>query len=166
MPSMNVLVIAATVVLCLLTLFWTWTRWSMGHGARVLLRGLGVVLMLVGLYLSGLMGLAGNGARSIYDWAQRTVMSNPMIIGFSLIGVGLLFWLIGTILRPRTKEQLKAARMSRRGQAPGQRHEPMISARQAAGTQPAGTQPAAKQSAPVVDDDDEVNAILNKHGIQ
>lgn len=157
---MNVLVIVATVALCLLTLFWTWTRWSMGHGARVLLRGVGVVLMLVGLYLSGLMGLAGNGARSIYDWAQRTVMSNLMIVGFATAGAGLLFWLIGTILKPRTREQAKAARLQRSGAAAGSRNTPAVAQQQAP------QQPRKPASAPVADDDDEVNDILNRHGIQ
>ncbi|MEL4503918.1 hypothetical protein AAEX63_05240 [Luteococcus sp. H138] len=161
MPSMNVLVIAVTVILCLLTLFWTWTRWSMGHGARVLLRGVGVLLMLIGIYLSGLMGLAGNGARSIYDWAQRTAMSNLMLVGFATAGVGLLFWLIGTILKPRSREQAKAARLQRSGGVSGSRGTQAVAPQ--AQPQQQTRKPAA---APVADDDDEVNAILNKHGIE
>ncbi len=153
---MPVLVLVATIALSLLTLFWTWTRWSMGHGARVLLRGLGVVLVIVGLYLSGLGNLVGNGVRSIHDWAQRTQMSTPMLVGFSLAGAGLVFWVVGTLLRPRTREQAKAARLQRRGTA-----APLAST-----SGRTTKRPAAPTPAPASDEGAEIAAILDRRGIQ
>lgn len=153
---MPVLVLVATIALSLLTLFWTWTRWSMGHGARVLLRGLGVILLIVGLYLSGLGNLAGNGLRSIYDWAQRTQMSTAMLVGFSLAGAGLVFWVVGTLLRPRNRDQAKAVRQQRRGSA---------ASLSSSGGQ-ASKRPAASAPAPASDEDAEIAAILDRRGIQ
>ncbi|GAA1397316.1 hypothetical protein [Luteococcus peritonei] len=161
LPSMPVLALIATLVLCLLVLVWTYARWSMGQGARVLLRGLGTVLALAGLYLSGLAELAGNGIRSIVDWARATPLSTTMTVGFALLGAGLLFFLIGSFLRTRTREQARETRAVRTGK----------------GSSAVTARPTTQQAAPVSrgakpaddglsDEDREIAALLDQRGIK
>lgn len=147
--SMENMVLICTAALAVLVLLWTFLRFQTGAGARPLLRGLGVILALVGLYLSGMTLLIGNGIRSIYDWAHRTHMSTTMIIGFSLIGAGLLFWLIGTLIRPRTKDDRRAVRATKKGATP------VSSAPRTSGATTTAT----------TDEDREVEELLNKRGI-
>ena len=149
---MSILVIAATIALGLLALVWTLLRHRRGHGPRVIVRGLGVVALLAGLYLSGLSGLVGNGVRSIIDWANRTALNLEMQIGFGLLAFGVLMVIIGSVIRPRTREQAKAVRDQRRGKAVG-------------GPVAATSQRKAPAPAVAVDEDDEIAAILSKRGI-
>ena len=58
--SMENLVLIGTATLTVLVLIWTFIRFQTGGGARTLLRGVGAVLALVGLYLSGLALLASS----------------------------------------------------------------------------------------------------------
>lgn len=157
MPDMTTLVPLILGGLVLLVLIWTFLRFQLGHGARVVLRGLGAIIMLAGLYFSGLALLAGNGLRSIYDWAQRTKLSNTMIVGFSLLAAGALFWLVGTLLRPRTREDAKARREVKKGSQPAVAAKP-------APAQPAPAKPAPK--AATSDEDREIEELLRNRGIE
>ena len=157
---MSILVLVVTIVLCLLAVLASWGRLRRGHGPRALLRGLGVVLLLAGLWLSGLAGLVGNGIRSIVDWAQRTRLDLPMEIGFGLAALGVVLVLVGALIRPRTREQRSAVRDQRRGRAvaaPNAVH-PVTTGR-----------PAARPAAPATsatDEDAEIEAILKSRGIE
>ncbi|MGO4958376.1 hypothetical protein ACTQ49_14095 [Luteococcus sp. Sow4_B9] len=160
MPSMSVLVLLGTIALGLLVLVWTFVRWSMGQGARVLLRGIGTILVLVGMYVTGLAHLAGNGIRSIIDWAQRTPMDTPMMIGLGIAGTGLLFWLIGTVVRPHGKEQARATRASRKGaSAP-------VSSSAPAGRPVSPTGASKAPAGGLAEEDEEIAAILDRRGIK
>lgn len=157
---MSVLVLLGTIALGLLTLVWTFVRWSMGQGARVLLRGIGTILLLVGLYVSGLAHLAGNGIRSIYDWAMRTPMDTKVLVGLGVAATGLLMWLVGTMLRPRTREQARSSRQLRKGGAPAVQQD--RTGRPAPAARPTG----ATKSEGLSDEDAEIAAILDRRGIK
>ena len=161
LPAMNVLALVATAVLGLLVLLWTWLRWSRGGGARVLLRGLGTLLAFAGLYLSGLAVLAGNGIRSIVEWARSTAMTALMTVGFSLLGVGLVLFVVGSLLRPRNREQARGARPVRSaGPAPAVSSGPGTPA-----PAPRGRKAAAPDDG-LTDEDREIAALLDKRGIR
>ncbi|GAA1372286.1 hypothetical protein [Luteococcus sanguinis] len=144
--SMENLVLIGTATLTVLVLIWTFIRFQTGGGARTLLRGVGAVLALVGLYLSGLALLAGNGIRSVYDWAHRTSLSTTMTVGFSLIGVGLLFFLIGSLLKTRSKQDRASVRAAKKNKR---------------SVEPARTTGSTSLSS----EDREVEALLDKRGI-
>ncbi len=144
--SMENLVLIGTATLTVLVLIWTFIRFQTGGGARTLLRGVGAVLALVGLYLSGLALLAGNGIRSVYDWAHRTSLSTTMTVGFSLIGVGLLFFLVGSLLQTRSKQDRASVRAAKKNKG---------------AAEPARTTGSTSLSS----EDREVEALLDKRGI-
>lgn len=158
MPSTHLLVIIALAVVALLVLLWTFLRTQMGQGPRVILRGVGALLALAGLWFSGLAMLLGNGIRSIYDWAQRTTLSNSMIVGFSLLGTGLLFFVIGSFIKPRTKEAIEARRQPKplKGSQQGTvRQSPAVAAT-----------PKAAAPAAASDEDREIEELLRNRGIE
>lgn len=170
MPSMPVLVLVATIICCLLVLLWTFLRWSMGQGARVLLRGIGAILVLVGLHLAGIMQLAGHGVRSLVEWFQRsTPLGTSSLVGLGIAGTGLLFWLVGTLMSLRDRDQARTARQARKGVQPAG-----VGAKGAGATadpvaQPAAVRPAPRTGQPVQqtsDEDAEIEAILKSRGIE
>lgn len=168
MPSMPVLVLAATIMCCLLVLLWTFLRWSMGQGARVLLRGTGAILVLVGLYLAGVMLLAGHGVRSLVEWFQRsTPLGTSALVGLGIAGTGLLFWLVGTLLKSRDRDQARTVRQTRKGVQPASTAPSRGGATADTAAQPAGRPaPRSAQPAQPSDEDAEIEAILKNRGIE
>lgn len=168
MPSMPVLVLLATIICCLLVLLWTFLRWSMGQGARVLLRGTGAILVLVGLHLAGVMLLAGHGVRSLVEWFQRsTPLGTSALVGLGIAGTGLLFWLVGTLLKSNDRDQARTVRQTRKGVQPAA-VAPRGGATADAAAEPAVTGPAPRQAQPVQssEEDAEIEAILKNRGIE
>lgn len=147
MPSMNLMVPLVCGALCLIILLFTWVAYAMGHGARAILRGMGLLLLVAGLYVSRLANLVGNGIQSIRDWALRTQMGTRLTAGLAMAGAGILFFLIGSVIRRRDREARRQVRKGRKGSV-------------AAPASPAAVSPKASSS-----DDDEVEAILRSRGI-
>lgn len=169
MPSVPVIALLATIALSLLVLLWTFLRFSMGHGVRVLLRGLGLILVLVGSYVAGLMLLAAHGVLSLVDWARRTTIDDRMTLGLGLAGAGLVLFVIGSLLRSRSRERARESRAVRKGGAPADRQARGLTAAPAAGS----TAPVAKAGRPgkpakdsgLSDEDAEIEALLRNRGI-
>lgn len=158
---MSLLVMLVCIALVVVLLLLTWTRWSLGHGTRVLLRGLGLVLFVVGLYLTHLADLAGNGIRSIYDWAMRTHMGTRLTAGFAVAGLGLVLFLAGSLMRRRTRDEAREVRRTRKGTA-------VTTGAPAAGVAPAARPAAGRKPATTAgldDEDAEIAAILDRRGI-
>lgn len=69
--------------------------------AKAILGGLGWLGITVGLYLFGFTNLIYNGVLSLIDWAQRTVWSDTMTFGASILGGGVLLLVMSAFLKSK-----------------------------------------------------------------
>jgi len=158
------MVILGGAGLILLVALWTVLMWARARSMRSLLEGLGLILLVAGAWITGILALALNGVRSIYDWAQRTVLDTTMIVGLVVMGLGLLSFLIGLFISPVSKEEAKSRRDARKSAA-----QPDSKTSGQAGVS-SGKSPATGQSsAPkqnTAAEDAEVEDILKSRGIE
>lgn len=157
---------ALFITICLMTVIAALTAglYARGRNTRTLVAGIGLLVLPLGLYLSGLMRLIYNGVLSIIDWAQRTVWTDAMSWGAGLLGLGLVLLVVSGFIRsnPRsraqrvkspTAPQQAAAAPQGRGAAVTDGRKP------AAPAKPAGKDPALDP------EDAEIEALLRKRGI-
>ncbi|MDR0837273.1 MAG: hypothetical protein LBM94_03520 [Propionibacteriaceae bacterium] len=168
--SLTVTTITATAVLSVLGLGYLLLGWTRKRSWRTLVRGAGFVLLPIGLFFAGLMDKFYDGVNALLGWAETTVRTIPITVGLSVAGTGLLLYVVGSFIPPVIGEVAKERRaaIAEKKAANG---APALSAdaapavfgtpATAAPTQ-AGPVPAV---APAGGNDDEIDAILRKHGI-
>lgn len=138
-----------------------------------MLRGIGFVLIPLGLLSMGLMGKVVEGINAVDTWAHATFMSTGIMIGLVCGCIGLAAYLIGSFVphvtgdeaasrRQAIKERKLAALQAGAGVAPAP-SKPQAAAPGAKPVTPAVTKPLP--TGPVTDDDKEVDDILRRHGI-
>jgi hypothetical protein len=134
--------------LTLLGGIWTWFAYRRrGLGAG--LRGAGLTLLPVSLWLTGTLELVTDIGSAVTDWATHLVLSPAVWLGLGLGGLGIVLLVVGGIVRDR---QLAAATGSK--QVGG------------AGTPPAVGRGRDVRAEPAVDPEmAEIEALLRKRGI-
>jgi len=170
-PSTFTIAMIAAAVLVVIGVAYFLVGWMGKRSGRVLLRGLGFAVGVVGLMVIGWMELAVKGVEAVIDWARATPMTVRIEIGLVLLCLGVVAFVVGTFMHPILGEEAK------------RRHAELVDKRAArAGLPPktkAGTTPsslpasslpagAPRPAAPAAGDaaDDEIDAILRRHGIQ
>ncbi|MCC2593205.1 hypothetical protein LKO27_07260 [Tessaracoccus sp. OS52] len=163
---------ALFITICLMTVIAAITAglFARHRNPKSLVAGIGLVLIPLGLYLTGLMRLIYNGVLSIIDWAQRTVWDDTMSWGAGLLGAGVVLLVIAGFIKSRPRP--------RQAQTATPSAEPKVTGRpaqqQAVTTgkpQPAASATAAKPTAKggkdsALDPEDaEIEALLRKRGI-
>lgn len=147
------------VGLSLLGVIATGIAWRRGNKGRVV-QGVGLALAPVALYLTGLLGLLWDGVAAVFRWAGGIVLSPPIWIGFSLLGLCIVLWVVGGILAPRF-----AARKSVEGGKTAGKQ--VTAAKPAKAGQTKGATGAKGQQADPVDDEmAEIEALLKSRGIE
>ena len=134
----------------------TWVAWRR-RGLAAGLRGLAWTLVPVAAWLTGTLKLAVNIINDVGDWATRLVFSPAVWIGIIVAGgVGRPVRDLGTAA---------AARHRRTRQGSGARH-PQGRAAAGEGRRTRDRAEAAQEARPDdLDDMDDIEAILKKHGI-
>ena len=165
--------IVLAIVLAVIGLAYLVFGWLRKRSGRVLLRGLGFMLMPIGLLVMGLMSHIVDGLNAVVNWANATYMDTWVLTGLILAGLGLVLYLIGSFVPPVTGDEaskrraaihdrkLAALQASRPAAAPAQAKPP-------AGLTPPPTpqpQAAVQADAAMADDDKEIDDILKRHGI-
>ncbi|GAA1911243.1 hypothetical protein [Nocardioides marmoribigeumensis] len=117
-----------------------WSRRGAGPG----LRAVAWSLLPLAAALTGILRLAGDVVDAVGRWAVRLVLSPVVWLGVVVAGLAVVLWLVGTVVSART--QPKAV-----GSAPAR---------------PRGQAPVASGRGGVVEDQDDIEAILRKHGIR
>ncbi len=140
---------AALTVAGLLAAALVWTRRGPGRGLRVA----GWALLPLAAALTGVLRLLGEVADAVGSWATRLVFSPAVWLGVVVAGVGVALWLVGGVL---------VARSARRLPAPGDAAPAEVTAGRGA---KAPRRRAARTKGEVVEDQDDIEAILRKHGI-
>lgn len=158
--SPNLIAIIITAAISLIGLLYLIGGWSGGkHSGRAVVRGLGLMVAPVGLYLIGVMNLLVNGARSLNDWFLRKTLDQNTWIAIAIAGAGILLFIIGSFIPPLTRDE-KSARKEARAQKQAQQLAPIPPAPRPVSSTP--VQPTAGTSA----SDDEITRILKSRGIE
>ena len=175
----------ATAVLSLAGLGYLLIGWIRKRSGRVLVRGIGFILMPIGLMVMGWMELAVTGVKALHAWALDHAMTVRIEIGLGILAAGLVCFLVGTFMAPIVGEAAKQRRAELKARHDAANPAVPKAARPAAVAAPTGTllpaTPVKTASAPaprtgtaapsttaVLDPatDDEIDAILRRHGIQ
>lgn len=169
-----VIIVLVSVGLAVLAMLYAIIMWNSRHSSRYLLRAVGIIMLIVGLFITGISQLMLNGVRSFIDWLNRTYLDTTMWIGIGLGVVGILAFLIGGFITPPTRAEAKLARLEREDkqranlaaqaakEAAKHPKQPTVT-KEPATTVP----PPLPKTEPVTGTaDDEVASILKKHGIE
>jgi len=132
------------------------------HRPGRLVQSIGLVLLPIALYLTGLLGLVVSGVLALWHWLVHVAFSPIVWAGFGLLALVVLLYFVGGRVNTRlpdgqTQRPKKPAKVSRAV-------TPSVGTGR---TQPSGNQVApAKKVAPVDDDMAEIEALLKSRGIK
>ena len=120
----------------------SWVAWRR-RGLAAGIRGLAWTLVPVAAWLTGTLKLAVNIADDVVTWASRLVFSPVVWMGIVVAGVSAGLFVVSGLMRSRRR-------------VAGGTPAPAVSAKQ---------QPRSKRHESDLDDMDDIEAILKKHGI-
>ena len=84
-----------------------------GRSPRTLLAGIGVALLPLGLFLTGMSDLLVSGVESLIAWVDRTGWTNTMSWGAGIGGLGILLIAVARSPRPNPRSRREASRPPR-----------------------------------------------------
>ncbi len=142
---------AALTVAGLLASVLVWSRRGAGRGLRVAAWS----LLPLAAALTGLLRLLAEIADALGDWAVRLVFSPSVWLGVVVAGVAVVLWVVGGLVQARTR---------RRGDSPTRPSAPAAPGAPRQESLPSGRGRGRGKDS-VVEDQDDIEAILRKHGI-
>ena len=154
---------ALALILTILGAAYTWVAWRRS-GPAAGIRGLAWTLLPVAAWLTGSLKLVTGILEDIVNWAAKLVFSPVVWLGIVVAGVAVALWVLSGFMRARgigVRDPDPSVR-SARGKEVGAGK----AAEKAPGAQPARKKPAAaKRGNDDIEDLDEIEAILKRHGI-
>ena len=158
---------ALALILTILGAVYTWVAWRRS-GLAAGMRGLAWTLLPVAAWLTGSLKLVAGILEDIISWAAKLVFSPVVWLGIVVAGVAVALWVVSGFMRARgigVRERDPSVTSTRRKEV-GAGEPAQTSAGKSAGAQPAGRKPAAaKRGNDGIEDLDEIEAILKRHGI-
>jgi hypothetical protein len=152
---------ALALILTILGAAYTWFAWRRS-GLAARMRGLAWTLLPVAAWLTGSLKLVTGIVEDIVNWAAKLVFSPVVWLGIVVAGVAVALWVLSGFKRARdigVRDQDASVRPARSKEVNAARQE-------APGARPARKKPAAaKRSNDDIEDLDEIEAILKRHGI-
>jgi len=149
---------ALALVLTILGAGYSWVAWRR-RGLAAGLRGLAWTLIPVAAWLTGTLKLAANILNDVLDWAAKLVFSPLVWLGIIVAAVAAMLWVLSGVMRARG-----IGVRGEEGEPPSGR------AKEVPAAQP-GKQPDKKPGKKAgrkdddLDDMDDIEAILKRHGI-
>jgi hypothetical protein len=158
---------ALALILTILGAAYTWFAWRRS-GLAAGMRGLAWTLLPVAAWLTGSLKLVTGIVEDIVNWAAKLVFSPVVWLGIAVAGVAVALWVLSGFLRARgigVRDPDASVRSAHR-QEVGAGKAAQKSSDKPAGAQPTGRKPAAaKRGNDDIEDLDEIEAILKRHGI-
>ena len=151
MPVTLLMTIGLTIVILAVAAGLT----ARSHRARPAVMGVGLALIPVGLYLTGVTQLAADGVQALIDWLMRTPWTTTTSWGLGLFLGGILLIVVAAFL-PKSRSVAVPATQAPTPSASGRPQVAQPS------TRPVPAKPAAKGVDP---EDAEIEALLRKRGI-
>jgi len=178
-----VIVILVSVGLGLIAAVWALLMWNSRHSARYVARAVGIILLIIGAYLTGVSGLVLQWVRGLVDWVQRKELDTATWIGIAVAVLGLIAYLGGGLIKAPTREEARQRQLAQETERQERLAEQAAKVRQQSKPQPAPRPqqppPLPSQSQPPTGQpttkapgatpasaDDEVSNILKKHGLE
>lgn len=160
---------ALFITICLMTVIAAATAglFARGRNPKTLVAGIGLVVLPLGLYLSGVTQLAYNGVLSLIDWAQRTVWTDTMTWGAGLAGFGIVLLVVAGFMKTKARPRQQRVRAEQPNPAAADSKPSQQAAVGAASAAPTTAAPQPKGGKPPAMDpeDAEIEALLRKRGI-
>jgi len=166
--------IILAAVLAVVALAYLLFGWLRKRSWRVMFRGIGIIVLLAGLLTIGIL-TKFVGLEAFINWAKITVMTNWIMLGLIVIGVGLLIYVVGSFWpmvsgdeAASRREAMKARRLAALQSAPAAAAPATAPAPRPAATgaaAPAAAPAASPAQPPATADDKEIDEILKSHGI-
>ena len=154
---------ALALILTILGAAYTWFAWRRS-GLAAGMRGLAWTLLPVAAWLTGSLKLVTGIVEDIVNWAAKLVFSPVVWLGIVVAGVAVALWVLSGFMRARdigVRDQDPSVRSARRQELGAGKP-----AENAPGARPTRKKPAAtKRSNDDIEDLDEIEAILKRHGI-
>lgn len=159
MPAADAVLLPLCIGLGLLGLVVAVIAFARGRRGRGL-QGLGFAVGVVALYLTGLLRLVWDAVVALVRWATGNVFDLTAWIGFGMLVLAIVLWVVGGVVARRGRRQAKVAASEAKG-------APAVGTGRAPSRQPA-RQPAKGSGAAAPEDDDmaEIEALLKSRGIQ
>ena len=150
---------ALALILTILGAAYTWFAWRRS-GLAAGMRGLAWTLLPVAAWLTGSLKLVTGIVEDIVNWAAKLVFSPVVWLGIVVAGVAVALWVLSGFMRARgigVRDRTRVfARPGSRKSAPASRR------RRCKPAQEAGRGEAGNDD---IEDLDEIEAILKRHGI-
>ena len=144
---------ALALILTIVGAGYAWVSWRR-RGLAAGLRGVAWTLLPVAAWLTGTLKLAAGIVEDIISWAAKLVFSPVVWLGIVIAGVAAALWVLSGVMRARgigVRDEAKSVRSAGKKEVAGQ---------------PAGKKPAAaKHNDDDIEDLDDIEAILKRHGI-
>ncbi|WP_157720329.1 hypothetical protein [Friedmanniella luteola] len=154
MPAESAVLLPLAAGLTLLGLLIAILAGRRGRKGRMV-QGIGLALLPLALYLSGLLGLVWDAVVAVGRWASSTVLSPTIWAGFALLALCVVLWVVGGVVARRTPKRTRA---DRKAAAPAGAATPKAVS---------GRGQAQQRQAPPQDDDmAEIEALLKSRGIE
>jgi uncharacterized membrane protein len=164
MPAADAVLLPLCIGLSLIGVVVVLVAFGRGKRARAV-QGLGLALAPVALYLTGLLRLVWDAVVAVVRWATGNVFDLTAWIGFGILAVAIVLWVVGGVLARRSRRAAKAVPA-----AAGKQAQVSTGKAPAAKTSAAGKTPVRQgaKAAPAEQDDDmaEIEALLKSRGIQ
>ncbi len=147
---------ALALVLTIVGAALSWLAWRR-RGLAAGVRGLAWTLLPLAAWLTGTLKLAASILEDVINWAARLVFSPAVWLGVVVAGAAAVLWFVSGLMRSRGI-----------GVRDDAREGPPKQARQVASGKQTATQKAAepkKAGQDDIEDMDEIEAILKRHGI-
>jgi hypothetical protein len=156
MPAVQNALLILCIGLSLIGVVVAGIAFARGRRGRAV-QGLALALAPVALYLTGLLQLVWDAVVAVVRWATGNVFDLTAWVGFGLLALCVVLWVVGGVLARRGRRRAKVVAAESKAQGQVGAGKPV--------RQPAGRAPA-KQPAPQDDDMAEIEALLKSRGIQ
>jgi hypothetical protein len=146
---------ALALILTIVGAALSWLAWRR-RGLAAGVRGLAWTLLPLAAWLTGTLKLAANILEDVINWAARLVFSPSVWLGVVVAGAAAVLWFVSGLMRARGIGVRDGA-----GEVPSKQTKAVAAGNQSA-PQKARSKKAGQDD---IEDIDEIEAILKRHGI-
>jgi hypothetical protein len=164
MPAESAVLLPLAAGLTLLGLLIAILAGRRGRKGRMV-QGIGLALLPLALYLTGLLGLVWDAVVAVGRWASSTVLSPTIWAGFALLALCVVLWVVGGVVARRAPKRTRADRKAA-APAAGEGRNPSTSSNSNKAVGGRGGQSQQRQAPPQDDDMAEIEALLKSRGIE
>lgn len=161
MPAADAVLLPLCIGLSLVGVVVAVLAFLRGRRGRAL-QGLAFALVAVALQLTGLLRLVWDAVVAVVRWATGSVFNLQSWVGFGMLALGVVLWVVGGVVARRTRRRTRASAAEGKAQSKSQGQ---VGVGTAPARQPGGRTPA-KAAPPQDDDMAEIEALLKSRGIQ